>query len=446
MNSQELPHDFRARPYQMETFKAFFSGKYNRFIDIEHRRAGKDKKWLNIICAAAHQRVGTYIHALPKLNQARKVIWKGIDSTGFPFLNHFPKSLIKRMDNTEMAIEFNNGSIYRLAGADNFDTWMGTNPIGIVFSEYTLQDPMSWDYFRPILVENGGWAAFIYTPRGKNHGYDLYETNRKNEEWYTQFLPVNKTFLENGDPVITSEMIEIERQSGMPEEMIQQEFYCSFEAPIVGAYYSKEMTQAVEEHRIGILPIDPHLPVHTFWDLGMNDSTFIWFMQAHGDQCRFINCYENHGEGLPHYVNYLHDFRDKHRVVYGRHYAPHDINVRELGTGKSRLETATSLGLRFETPTPRPKNSVELLDHIHICRMILPRCWFHEVNCERGIRCLKEYTKEYDEKNKVFKSNPNHNWASHGSDGFRTFATSWNPQVHQTSYRPLFNRVNQGRL
>lgn len=448
MNYQELPYNFKCRPYQFETCRAFFSGKYRRFIDIEHRRAGKDKKWLNIICAAAHQRIGTYIHAFPKLNQARKAIWKALDKDGRPFLDHFPSSLVKRIDNTEMAVEFNNGSIYRLAGSDSFDTWMGTNPVGIVFSEYSLQDPASWDYFRPILVENEGWAAFIYTPRGKNHAYDLYETNKNNPKWFVQYLPMDHTRLNNGNPVITLENIEEERQSGMPEEMIQQEYYCSFEAPIMGAYYSKEMMKAETEGRITSFAIERQLPVYTFWDLGIgaNDSTFIWFMQPHGQYYRFIHCYEKHGEGFPHYVDYLHKFRDQHAIVYGAHFAPHDISVHELGTGKSRMETAASLGLRFQTPAGRPRNSTELLDHIHIVRMTLDKCWFHAEGCKRGVRCLKEYSKKYDEKNKVFLSNPDHNWASHGADAFRTFAISWDLHSRAAIHGPLLNRVNQGRL
>ncbi len=441
-----LPHKFKPRSYQSETFDAFFKKNYKRFIDIEHRRAGKDKKWLNIICAAAQQRVGTYLHALPKLNQARKVIWKGIDSTGMSFLSHIPVELIKRIDNTEMAVEFKNGSIYRLGGADNFDTWMGTNPVGIVFSEYALQDPSAWDYFRPIIIENDGWASFIYTPRGKNHGYELYETNKKNAKWFVQFLTVDDTRCCDGTPVLTEDLIEEERQAGMPDEMIQQEFYCSFSSAIMGAYYSKEMKLADDEHRITRIPIEPTLPVHTFWDLGVSDSTFVWFMQALNNECRFIHCYEIANAGMPEYVAYLHQFREKYRIVYGQHHAPHDIAVREVGTGKSRWDTALSLGLRFDITYPRPKNTLEVLEHIHVGRMTLHKCLFDEVECKRGIRCLKEYSKEWDDKNKVFRNSPKHDWTSHGADAFRTFAMAWQGNKIRGPGNVMLNRVNQGPL
>lgn len=445
MKGQILPYKFIARDYQQLTFDAFFKDGYRRFIDIEHRRAGKDKKWLNIIIAASQQRVGTYLHAFPKLNQARKVIWKGIDSADFKFLDHFPKELIARVDNTEMAIEFKNGSIYRLAGSDSFDTWMGTNPVGIVFSEYSLQDPSAWDYFRPILVENNGWVSFIYTPRGKNHGYDLYEQNKNNKEWFVQFLTVDDTKLPNGEPAVTPQMIEEERHAGMPDEMIEQEFYCSFVSALGEAYYSNEMKRCEDEKRILDFPIEPSLPVHTFWDLGVNDSTFIWFMQEVGSEIRFVDCYEMQGEGIPHYVNYLHDWKTKYGTVYGKHYAPHDINVRELGSGKTRFETASALGLRFESPPPRPRNPEETLEQIHVVRMTLHKCWFNETKCARGIRCLKEFSKTWDDKNKIYRNIPKHDWTSHGADAFRTFAMAWGMKP-KANYQVYENRVNTGSI
>jgi phage terminase large subunit len=441
-----LPHHFSARPYQKITMDAFFNKRYKRFIDIEHRRAGKDKKWLNIICAASQERVGTYIHTFPKLSQAKKAIWKGMDYEGFKFIDHFPKEMVSKINNSDMSIEFTNGSIYQLLGADNYNTYMGANPVGIIFSEYALQDPDAWRYFEPMVLENDGWVAFIYTPRGKNHGYQLYETNKNNPKYFTQLLSIKDTEKAPGVPIYTEEGIEEIRKAGTPEEVIQQEYYCSFTSAIMGAYYSKEMKRLEEENHIRPLPIEPHLPVHTFWDLGFNDSTFIWFMQAINDECRFIHCYEAQNEGIPHYVNYLHQYREKKGIVYGHHYAPHDIAVSELGTGKSRAEAAYQLGLRFETPSPRPRNSQELLEHIHVCRMTLPKCWFDPIECKRGLRCLNEYSKEWDDKNKVFKNSPKHDWTSHGADAFRTFAMAWDHRSHDRPMQIMHNRVNTGPI
>lgn len=439
-----LPHDFIPREYQWPTFNAYFKQGYKRFVDVEHRRAGKDLKWLNIILAASQQRIGTYYHTFPELNQARKAIWKGMDFGGRPFLSYFPKQLIRRVDNASMAMEFNNGSIYQLIGADRYNSSMGTNAIGILFSEYSLQDPRAWSFFEPMLLENKGWASFIFTPRGHNHGYQIYETNKDNDEFYTQFLTVDHTKRHDGTPVITKEQIDQIRRSGTPEEQIQQEYYCSFNVALIGAYYAKEMSKAEEEGRITTFPIERNLPVYTYWDLGVDDATAIWFMQMVNQECRFINYYEIRDEGMPTFVNYLHDFREKHGIVYGEHHAPHDIAVREVGTGKSRKETAFSLGLRFEDALPAPKNPNEKLDHIHIGRMMLQKCWFHVEHCQRGIQCLKEYSKKFDEKTKCF-GGPKHDWTSHGADAFRVFATSWRERIRDE--QPVYyNRVNQGRL
>lgn len=441
-----LPHKFIPRPYQTVTFDAFFKDGYRRFIDIEHRRAGKDKKWINILCAAAQQNVGTYVHTFPTLSQAKKAIWKGMDSEGFRFLDHFPKELIKSVNNADLSIEFKNGSIYQLLGANNYNNYMGAGPRGVVFSEYQLQDPDAWKFFEPMLLQNGGWVSFIYTPRGKNHAYELYETNKNNSSFFTQMLTIKDTVKSDGSSVFTEEQIDEIRRSGTPEEIIQQEYYCSFEGSLMGAYYSKEMQLAQDEKRICTIPIDPSLPVHTFWDLGVNDANFIWFMQAVGNERRFIHGHEIQGEGMPQHVHYLHQFREKHGIVYGEHHAPHDVNSRHVSTGKSAAEVALSLGIRFERTISRPKNPAELLEHIHVVRMTLHQCWFDRVGCERGIRCLKEYSKEWDDKNKIFRTSPKHDWTSNGADAFRTFAMAWDNRRFKGRGQVMFNRVNQGPL
>lgn len=440
-----LPHKFNPRPYQWDTFRAFFDGGYKRFIDIEHRRAGKDIKWLNIMIAASQQRIGTYIHTFPKLSQAKKAIWNGMDGNGFKFLDYIPRALIAKINHSDLSILLTNGSIYQLLGADNYNNYMGANPVGILDSEYSIQDPEAWKYFEPMLLENNGWAAFIYTPRGKNHGYELYETNKNNPEFFTQFLNIRDTKKNDGTPIFTDEMIEDIRRSGTPDEIIEQEYYCSFEGSLAGAYYSNEMKKADEEGRITSFPIERTLPVHTFWDLGTRDPTFIWFMQCVNHEYRFIHCYEKQGCGMPDHVNYLHDFRQKNGIVYGKHIAPHDIAVTEMGTGRSRRETALSLGLNFDAVYPAPKNNVELLEHVHMTRMMLHKCWFHVEHCKRGIRCLKEYSKKWDNVNKIFTSQPEHGWASHGADAFRVFGVSWqsNRSVTPGIYQ---NRVNSGVL
>lgn len=415
-----LPHNWVPRDYQMtgwEHMEGMDEGK--RAVFVWHRRAGKDLFGINLIGTKVFERVGTYWHLLPTYKQGRAIVWNGFTRDGRSFRSHFPKELVASENATEMRITFTNGSIYQVVGTDSVDSLVGTNPIGCVFSEYSLHDPAAWNYIRPILAENGGWAIFIYTARGKNHGYRMLEMAKKNPKWFCQVLVAGSapgaTKRPDGTPVISDEVIEEERKSGMPEEMIQQEFFCSFEAPMVGAYYGDQMMRAEKENRIGRVPWEPRIPVDTAWDLGIDDSTSIWFLQTLGTERRVIDYYENSGEGLAHYVKVLKE-REYH---YGRHFGPHDIEVRELGTGKTRLETARSMGIKFTVVHQMP---VE--DGIEAVRNLIPTCWFDQEKCERGIEALRQYRKEFNERTKSFGS-PVHDWSSHGADAFRTLACGY---------------------
>lgn len=224
MNKQILiPNEWNPRPYQRPLWKALNNGT-KRAVAVWHRRAGKDSLSLNWTAKAMLQRVGVYWHMLPLNTQARKVVWDAIDKQGRRIIDQvFPVPLRKSVNASEMKIELWNGSIWQCVGSDNYNNLVGANPVGVVFSEYSLADPEAWDYLRPILAENDGWALFIYTPRGKNHGYKLFNT-AKNAGWFVQKLTVDDT------QAIPLEAIENERKAGMSESKIQQEFYCSFEA------------------------------------------------------------------------------------------------------------------------------------------------------------------------------------------------------------------------
>jgi phage terminase large subunit len=381
---------------------------------------------INVISTKIPERVGTYWHMLPTYKQGRAIVWNGHTRDGRAFLDHFHPDLVSAKNSTEMRLTFYNGAHYQVVGTDNIDSLVGTNPVGVVFSEYSLQDPGAWDYIRPILAENGGWAIFIYTARGRNHGFFMYDMAKGNPRWFCERLTAgsgkNDTKRPDGTPVISDEVIEEERKSGMPQEMIEQEFKCSFDAPFVGSYYGSQMMQAEKEGRImEHVPHEPRLTVDTYWDLGMNDTTSIWFIQHYGMEERVIDYYEQSGEGLAHYVKTLKGqtsgYERMCQYVYGRHYAPHDIKVRELGTGRSREETARSLGVRFQMVRQH-----EVEDGIEAVRNVLSQCWFSKKNCQRGIDGLSQYRKDWDDKNKVFKNHPFHDWSSNPSDAFRYFA------------------------
>lgn len=405
--SVSLPYKFVPRDYQIPLLAAFDQG-YKRLMAVWHRRAGKDKTCVNVTARETQRRVGTYFYFLPTYAQGKKIVWDGMDSAGFRFLHHFPTELwAGNPNNTEMKLRLTNGSIFQVVGSDNIDSIVGTNPVGCVFSEFALQDPRGWDYVRPILAENGGWALFNGTPRGRNHHFRLFKMAERNENWWTQLLSYEDT------GVLTKEDVDEEIRQGMPPELAAQEFECSWQAGQTGSYYGSLMDTAMREGRVTSVPYDPALPVDTWWDLGIGDSTAIIFVQEHRLQIRVIDYLEDSGEGLPYYVKRLSD----KPYIYRDHIAPFDIEVRELGTGNSRLEAARKLGLNFRVARKLP-----LEDGINAVRMLLPRCWFDADNCARLIESLEAYRKEFDHKQQVFKDRPLHDWSSHACDAMRVGA------------------------
>ena len=399
---------------------------------VWHRRAGKDSTVLNLSAKAMLERVGTYWHLFPYQTQARKAIWNGIDSQGRKILDQvFPHEIRKRTSSQEMLIELVNGSTWQLAGSDNYDSLVGSNPVGVVFSEWSLCDPNAWAYIRPILVENNGWASFIYTPRGKNHGWSLYNMARKNKDWYCENLTVNDTRREDGLPVISNHIIEQEREEGMEEALIQQEFYGSFESQIAGAYYADQISAAKDQGRIGRLPVEPSLPIHTAWDLGIADAMSIWLFQSVGKEIRLVHYYEATGKGMEHYIQYLNQWANTNGVGLGTHLAPHDIEVRELTSGRSRKDVAREMGISFRT-VQRPRVKAE---GIQAVRRMFPRFWIDDVRAEQGYNCVASYRREWDEKAGRFRDNPVHDWASHGADALQTLALGWRESMSPMGQR-----------
>lgn len=221
----KLPFNFVPRDYQMPLCEAIDSG-IKRAVAVWHRRAGKDKTLINIMVKEMFGRVGTYFYFFPTFKQGRMILWKGMDRDGFPFLGHIPEEIRSRTSEQEMSITLKNGSVFQVVGTDDIDRVVGTNPVGCVFSEYALQKPEAWEFVRPILRENGGWALFNYTPRGLNHGWDIYQTAQNSEDWFCELLTIEDT------GVLTESDVEKERQEGMSGNLAQQEFYCDFMASL----------------------------------------------------------------------------------------------------------------------------------------------------------------------------------------------------------------------
>jgi phage terminase large subunit len=399
---QRIP-DFNPRPYQIPFLTAMDEG-CKRAVLVWHRRAGKEIVCFNhLIKMAFWHRVGTYIYFFPTARLGRRILWDGMDKDGKRFLDYIPKCIIDGQPNSvEMKIKLTNGSTIQVMGTDMIVN-VGVNPIGCVFSEFSIQDPYSWNFTRPILRENGGWAVFNFTPRGKNAAYDLYLMAKHNPDWFCQLLSIDDT------KVLNSTDMEIERAEGMSEVLIQQEFYCSFDQGAEGAYYAKLLNKAELEGRLTHVPYDPMKSVDTYWDLGVGDETVILFVQNVGQEIHIIDMYRNQGEGLNHYAKVIKDKAEQHSWVYGDHYAPHDIQVRELGSGaQTRLDIARDLGIPFMIV---PKLSIA--EGIELMRGIFPRLWVDTDKCKFFIKSAENYHKHFNEKLNVYSDRPVHDWSSH---------------------------------
>ncbi len=401
---------FKPRPYQLPILDAVINKHYKRVLAILPRRAGKDITAWNLIIREALRKVGVYWYLLPTYSQARKVIWDSIDNDGRSFLSYIPEEVIESKNDQQMKIRLKNGSLIQLIGSENYDTLVGTNARGCVFSEYALQDPRAYQFLRPVLTAIDGWAVFLSTPRGKNHLWELWNIAQNSPDWFAYKMTVADT------GHISLHDIEREKASGeMSEDLIQQEYFCSFEMGVEGAYYSKYLDRMRLKNQIGTVPWEASFKVHTAWDIGVRDSTTIIFFQTIGQTVRIIDCYENSKHGLEHYIKVV----EQKPYTYGKHIAPHDMRVREFGSGMTRLEKAKQLGLNF---TVAPDISIE--DGIEAVRSLFSKLWVDEQNCRQLIKALENYRQEFDIKKRVYKSQPLHDWSSHFADAMRYLAVS----------------------
>lgn len=404
--------DLNPRHYQIPFLKALDDGM-KRAVIVWHRRAGKEMVcWNWMIKQAFWHRVGTYVYFFPTSRLGRRIIWDGADKNGRRFLSYIPKEIIEGEPNaTEMKVRLKNGSLIQIIGTDKIDN-VGVNPIGAIFSEYSLQSPKAWEFIRPIFNENDGWAIFNFTPRGKNHAYELYLMAKNNPEWFCQKLTIEDT------QVLSKEDMDRERREGMSEHMIQQEYYCSFDQGVEGSYYAKLLDRADCDGRLCSVPYDLHARVDTYWDLGVSDSTAIIFAQNTGNEIHIIDVYNCEGEGLQHYARVLKEKADKGDWIYGSHYAPHDIQVRELGSGaQTRLDIARDLGIKFDIVP-----NIPIYEGIELARNLFARLWIDKTKCTFLIKCLENYHRHYNENMNVYSDKPVHDWSSHMCDAFRMMA------------------------
>lgn len=383
---------------------------------VAHRRAGKTVACINDTIKRAleeNKLNGRYGYIAPYYNQAKTVAWD--------YLLYYTAPIRARHNASELWVELVTGQRIRLYGADNADAMRGQYFDGLVNDEYGDWKPGIWgNILRPALADRQGWAVFIGTPKGRNEFYELREIAINDDDWFYEELKASQTKI-----VAENELIDASKL--MSKDQYAQEFECSFDAAVQGSIYSAY----IKPENIIKCAYDPRLQVHTAWDLGVGDSTAIWFVQVVNNEYRVIDYYENSGEGLSHYISVL----QAKNYIWGNHYAPHDIQVREFTTGQSRLEIAESLGIKFTVVAQH-----RLEDGINAVRMLLPNVYFDEIKCKTGIEALKYYRWRPNDRLGGFTSTPEHDWSSHSADAFRYFAMGYKPVAKWTPIK----YTNQG--
>lgn len=429
IHTQVIDLGYRAR----KQFVPFHTRKQRWACLVAHRRAGKTVACIMDLVDAAlrcEKPNGRFAYVAPFYAQAKDVAWS--------YLKQYTGAIPGvEVNESELRVDVPTGygsrARIRLYGADNYERMRGLYLDGVILDEYADMDPRAWsEVIRATLADRKGWATFIGTPKGRNGFYDIWAGNTETgwtgavndpANWFSMLLRASETGL------VDKEELEDARLAMTPEQY-NQEFECSFDAAIVGAYYGRDLADIETRKQVTRVPWEKATTVDTAWDLGLDDATAIWFFQTVGREIRVIDYYEVNNQGLD----------ETTRVVlskpytYGTHYLPHDIAIRELISGKSRKDTLEGLGLRNINVGIK----ADPVERINAVRMMLSRCWFDETNCRRGLDVLKNYRREWDDKRKTFRERPLHDWSSHGSDAFGEFAVNYRQKVdsYQVRRRP----------
>jgi hypothetical protein len=412
----ELIIPYKPREHQLKVHE-LLEGK--RFaVVVAHRRFGKTVAALNHLIREAvlnTKETPRYAYIAPTYGQAKRVAWD--------YLVKYTTPLGGTNNISELRVDFW-GRRIQLYGSDNPDSLRGQFFDGVIIDEVGDQNPKIWtDIVRPALTDRKGWCLFIGTPKGHNHFKELRDRAEKEEGWGLLEFKASET------GVVDETELKAARNE-MGEDKFRQEFECSFDAAVEGSYYGQILNELEDKKHMQEIPREELSRTFTAWDLGMGDSTSIWVAQLVGTEVRLIDYYENHGVGLDHYVKWIKD----NDYAKAEHILPHDVRVRELGSGKSRLEMLEESGLEIKI-APR----MGLDDGIQAVRRLLPRCWFNVPKVQTGLNCLRNYRRDYDEKRKIFYERPLHDWSSHGSDSFRYLAlgldeghSTWSKPINQT--------------
>lgn len=419
-------YNWQPRDYQLDAWNAGTAPHINTIVLAWARRHGKDEIAMHLTLRAALKRRGNYYHCLPKYDQARKALWEAVNPhTGrVRWRDVFPPQVIKHVDNQSMKLTLVNGSTWQLIGSDKPDSLMGTTPVGIVFSEAALSLPTAYAMFRPILRENKGWSIHVSSTRGKNHFYKLFKFMSDKDYAYVSHLSALDTDVFDADELAEERAVyESNWGKAIGTSLFEQEFLSSWDSAVVGAVFGQEVRDINGEGRATPLVYDQRYPVHTSWDIGVNDETVVLFWQRVGNQERLIDWYAASDKGIRHFADVIH----AKPYTYGKHYAPHDIMVREWGNdATSRIAQAKSLGIKFERPRKVAKDvqiamASDLLSRIVINAQEIPPEDIYE-DCSHVFEAIKGYHFKYDKERKVMSTNPVHDWTSHYADALMLYA------------------------
>lgn len=411
---KEITTGYIPRPPQKEIHKMVKDSRFS--VVVAHRRMGKTVCAINqlihsaIKCDKPNPR---FAYVAPTYNQAKRIAWD--------YLLEYTRPLDAKANIAELRVDFM-GRRINLYGADNPDSLRGIYLDGCVLDEIGNINPTLFtEIVRPALADRLGYCVAMGTPKGQNHFKDLRDRGANQDGWELLEFKSSQTGIVDKQELLAA-------KAEMGDDKYMQEFECSFNAPVEGSYYSSIINDVEEKNQIIDIPKDELARTYTGWDLGISDSTSIWVAQLVNKEIRLIDFVENHGVGLDYYVNWL---REKD-YMYATHILPHDVAVRELGTGKSRKEILEEAGLNITIAT-----KLTVMDGISSARKILPRCWFDKDNTKQGLDALRNYRRVFDEKRNVFHDRPFHDWASHASDAFRYLAVGLDESPMESWSKPL---------
>lgn len=446
-----LEIEFRCRWYQRKFHEALVKGERRRAIEVAHRRWGKDEVTLAATRELAFRRVGSYWHCLPEYEQARKAIWTAVNPhTGKRRIDEaFPPEIRDGKDEQQMFIRLKNGSTWQIIGSDRYNSLVGAGVCGAVFSEWALANPAAWAYIRPMLQENDGWAAFITTPRGRNHAHAMLEHAKAHpDRWFSELSTINDT------RALTSEQLSESKAEYMALygddlglAQYEQEYLCSFDAAILGAIYGSEIRRLEREGRVKQVDPDPALPTHTVWDIGFTDDTAILSYQVGSGEVRIIDAFASHGHGVDWYCDELVKRAGERKLTYAQHWLPHDAQARIFAAGgRTVVEQVQAHSLKGDVRVLQNKQSEQ--QGILAARVLFPRLWVDAERCDDMLDAWRNFRREWDDERKCFREAPVRDWTNHYADTLRYLAWVWQepyreapPHVPDFSKRPTIDQM-----